>query len=72
MEHEYEEFLTPEEIREMYGLEEDEDLVKFIKEANRGHKSKIIIITQPGEGWAHRHLSVLQYYKRDWGKIERV
>ena len=50
MEHEYEEFLTPEEIREMYGLEEDEDLVEFIKEANRGHKSKIIIITQPGEG----------------------
>ena len=50
MEHEYEEFLTPEEIRAMYGLEEDEDLVNFIKEANRGHKSKIIIITQPGEG----------------------
>lgn len=50
MEHEYEEFLTPQEIRAMYGLEEDEDLVKFIKEVNRGHKSKIIIITQPGEG----------------------
>lgn len=56
MEHEYEEFLTPGEIREMYGLEEDEDLLKFIKEANRGQKSKIIIITQPGEG---------DYYEED-------
>lgn len=50
MEHEYEEFLTPEEIREMYGLQEDEDLYKFVKEVNNTSKgTRIIIINQEGD-----------------------
>ena len=43
--NEYEEFLTPQELRETYGLEEDEDLMEFIRKINalsKGTKIRII------------------------------
>lgn len=46
----YEEFLSPQEIREMYGLEEDEDLEKFIEKVNATSKgSKIVILSKEGD-----------------------
>lgn len=48
----YEEFLTPEEIREIYGLQEDEDLYKFIKELNNTSKgTRIVIISKEGDNY---------------------
>ncbi|MBF0989786.1 MAG: hypothetical protein HXK70_03255 [Clostridiales bacterium] len=48
--NEHEEFLSPREIREMYGLQEDEDLYKFVKEVNNKSKgSRIVIINQEGD-----------------------
>lgn len=48
--HEHEEFLTSKEIREMYGLQEDEDPYKFVKEVNNTSKgTRIIIINQEGD-----------------------
>lgn len=50
MEHEYEEFLTPAEIREIYGLEDDEDLHKFVNRVNATSKgSKIVILSKEGD-----------------------
>ena len=48
--HEHEEFLTPAEIRKMYGLEYDEDLQKFIEKVNATSKgSRITIIKEKGD-----------------------
>lgn len=48
--HEREEFLTAEEIRQMYGLEKDEDLYKFVKKINNSSKgSRITIIKEKGD-----------------------
>ncbi len=48
----YEEFLTPEEIREIYGLQEDEDLYKFVKQVNNSSKgSRITIIKEKGDNY---------------------
>ena len=44
----YEEFLTPEEIRENYGLQEDEDLYKLGKHV---HRSRITIIKEKGDNY---------------------
>lgn len=45
-----EEHLTPEEIREMYGLEKEEDLYKFVKRVNNISKgTRIVIINQEGD-----------------------
>lgn len=51
--------LTPEEVRELYGLEIDEDLEKYVKRVNfqsKGRKIKIIY-KKGGE-------------KNDWGVYE--
>lgn len=46
----YEEFLTPDEIRKMYGLEKDEDIYKFVKNVNNTSKgSRITIIKEKGD-----------------------
>ena len=46
----YEEVLTPEEIREMYGLELEEDIYKFVKRVNATSKgSKIVILSKEGD-----------------------
>lgn len=46
----HEEFLTPAEIRKMYGLEYDEDLQKFIEKVNATSKgSKIVILSKEGD-----------------------
>lgn len=46
----HEEFLSPEEIREMYGLEKEEDLYKFVKQVNSISKgTRIVIINQEGD-----------------------
>ena len=48
--HEYEEILTPAEIRKMYGLEYDEDIRKFVKRVNATSKgSKIVILSKEGD-----------------------
>lgn len=48
--HEHEEFLSPQEIRKMYGLEQNEDLQKFINRVNATSKgSKIVILSKEGE-----------------------
>ena len=48
--HEREEFLTAEEIRQMYGLEKDEDLQKFVNRVNATSKgSRITIIKEKGD-----------------------
>lgn len=47
---EHEEFLTSEEIRKMYGLEDDEDLQKFVNRVNSTSKgSRITIIKEKGD-----------------------
>lgn len=46
----YEEFLTPDEVRQMYGLEKDEDIYKFVKKVNNTSKgSRITIIKEKGD-----------------------
>ncbi len=40
----YEEHLTLEEIREMYSLEYDEDVEKFVRKINKLSKGKRIVI----------------------------
>lgn len=40
----YEEYLTLEEIREMYSLEYDEDVEKFVRKINKLSKGKRIVI----------------------------
>lgn len=48
--HEREELLTAKEIRQMYGLEKDEDLYKFVKQVNSISKgSRITIIKEKGD-----------------------
>lgn len=48
--HEHEEFLTPKEIRETYGLQEDEDIYKFVNKINNSSKgSRITIIKEKGD-----------------------
>lgn len=51
--NEYEEFLTPKELRETYGLEEEEDLMEFIRKINalsKGTKIRIIEESQSQGG----------------------
>ena len=46
----YEEVLTPEEIREMYGFELEEDIYKFVNRVNSTSKgSRIVILIQDGD-----------------------
>lgn len=40
----YEEYMTPEEIREMYSLEYDENLEKFVDKVNKLSKGRRIVI----------------------------
>ena len=48
--HDYQEFLTPEELREAYDLEKDEDLVEFVRKINALSKGrKIVILSQDGD-----------------------
>lgn len=50
--NEHEEFLTPKEIRETYGLQEDEDIYKFVKEVNNISKgTRIVIINKEGDNY---------------------
>lgn len=50
--HECEELLTAEEIRQMYGLEKDEDLYKFVKQVNSISKgTRIVIISKEGDNY---------------------
>ena len=51
--------LTPEEIRELYGLQIDEDLEKYVKHINLQSKGKKIKIVYKKEG-----------EKNDWGVYE--
>ena len=51
--NEYEEFLTPKELRRTYGLEEDEDLMEFVRKINalsKGTKIRIIEESQSQGG----------------------
>ena len=51
--HDYQEFLTPEELREAYDLEKDEDLVEFVRKINmlsKGSKIRIIEESQSQGG----------------------
>lgn len=46
----HEEFLTPAEIRRMYGLEYEEDIREFVKRVNATSKgSKIVILSKEGD-----------------------
>ncbi len=48
--HEHEEFLSPKEIRKMYGLQKDEDIQKFVNKVNNSSKgSRIVILNQAGD-----------------------
>ena len=48
--HEHEELLTPAEIRKMYGLEDDEDVKKFVKKVNCMSKGKkLILVNEEGD-----------------------
>lgn len=52
MKYENEEFLTPQELRELYDLEEDEDLREFVRKINmlsKGTKIRIIQESQRGD-----------------------
>lgn len=40
----YEEYMTPEEIRKMYSLEYDENLEKFVDKVNKLSKGRRIVI----------------------------
>lgn len=40
----YEEYLTPEEIRKLYSLEYDENLEKFVDKVNKLSKGRRIVI----------------------------
>ena len=55
--------LTPEEIREQYGLELDEDLEKYVRQINSQSKGKRIkiIYKKGGEknGWGVYEVSIL-------------
>ena len=47
---EHEEFLTSEEIRKIYGLEDDEDVKKFVKKVNCMSKGKkLILVNEEGD-----------------------
>lgn len=48
--HNYQEFLTPEELREAYDLEKDEDLVKFVRKINMLSKGSKIILLEESQG----------------------
>lgn len=53
MRYENEEFLTPQELRRTYGLEEDEDLMEFVRKINalsKGTKIRIIEESQSQGG----------------------
>lgn len=46
----YEEYLTPEEIRKMYSLEYNEDIEKFVSNVNKLSKGKKIVIYVESDG----------------------
>ena len=48
--HEYEEFLTPEELIKLYDLEEGEDLREFVRKINSLSKGKRIILIEESQG----------------------
>ncbi len=48
--HDYQEFLTPEELREAYDLEKDEDLVEFVRKINMLSKGSKIILLEESQG----------------------
>ena len=48
--HDYQEFLTPEELRETYDLEKDEDLVEFVRKINMLSKGSKIILLEESQG----------------------
>ena len=48
--HNYQEFLTPEELREAYDLEKDEDLVEFVRKINMLSKGSKIILIEESQG----------------------
>ena len=53
MKKDYEEYLTPKELRETYGLEEEEDLSRFVRKINllsKGTKIRIIEESQSQGG----------------------
>lgn len=51
MKKDYEEYLTPKELRETYGLEEEEDLNRFVRKINLLSKgTKIRIIEEESQG----------------------
>ena len=54
--HDYQEFLTPEELREAYDLEKDEDLVEFVRKINMLSKGSKIVLIQEEESQRRRDL----------------
>ena len=48
--NEYEEFLTPKELRNTYGLEEGEDLMEFVRKINMLSKGSKIILLEESQG----------------------
>ena len=46
----YQEFLTPEELRKAYDLEKDEDLVEFVRKINMLSKGSKIILLEESQG----------------------
>lgn len=48
--NEYEEFLTPKELRKTYGLEEGEDLMEFVRKINALSKGTKIILLEESQG----------------------
>ena len=48
--HEYEEFLTPEDLIKLYDLEEGEDLREFVRKINSLSKGKRIILIEESQG----------------------
>lgn len=47
--HDYQEFLTPEELRKAYNLEEGEDLNRFVRKINLLSKGSKIVLIQEKE-----------------------
>lgn len=50
MKRDYEEYLTPKELRETYGLEEEEDLMEFVRKINMLSKGSKIILLEESQG----------------------
>lgn len=48
--HDYEEFLTPEELIELYDLEEGEDLREFVRKINLLSKGTRIVLIEESQG----------------------